>query len=64
MRVKERVIIKNIIIRTLLIYVCLSWRRLGFSGGGLGLTFTRKIRAVVIIIVLAPVSYKNLDVYK
>ncbi|MBT0720703.1 EmmdR/YeeO family multidrug/toxin efflux MATE transporter [Tatumella sp. TA1] len=45
--------ILNIIISSLLIYGCLGWNGLGFSGAGLGLTLSRYIGAVVIIIVLA-----------
>jgi len=45
--------ILNIIISSILIYGCLGWNGLGFSGAGLGLTLSRYIGAIVIIIVLA-----------
>ncbi|WP_338049279.1 EmmdR/YeeO family multidrug/toxin efflux MATE transporter [Rosenbergiella gaditana] len=45
--------ILNIIISSLLIYGCLGWNGLGFSGAGLGLTISRYIGALIIIIVLA-----------
>ncbi|WP_241609278.1 EmmdR/YeeO family multidrug/toxin efflux MATE transporter [Rosenbergiella australiborealis] len=45
--------ILNIIISSLLIYGCLGWKGLGFSGAGLGLTLSRYIGALIIIIVLA-----------
>ncbi|WP_241570179.1 MATE family efflux transporter, partial [Rosenbergiella collisarenosi] len=37
--------ILNIIISSILIYGCLGWNGLGFSGAGLGLTLSRYIGA-------------------
>lgn len=45
--------ILNIIISSVLIYGCFSWQGLGFTGAGLGLTLSRYIGALVIILVLA-----------
>ncbi|WP_067707401.1 MULTISPECIES: EmmdR/YeeO family multidrug/toxin efflux MATE transporter [unclassified Erwinia] len=44
--------ILNIIISTVLIYGCFSWKGLGFAGAGLGLTLSRYIGAVAVIYVL------------
>lgn len=45
--------ILNIIITSVLIYGCFSWKGLGFSGAGWGLTISRYIGAAVVIVVLA-----------
>ncbi len=43
----------NIIISTVLIYGCFSWKGMGFAGAGLGLTIARYIGAAAVIYVLA-----------
>jgi len=45
--------ILNIIISTVLIYGCFSWKGMGFVGAGLGLTIARYIGAIAVIYVLA-----------
>lgn len=45
--------ILNIIISTVLIYGCFSWKGMGFVGAGLGLTIARYIGAAAVIYVLA-----------
>lgn len=45
--------ILNIVITTVLIYGCLSWKGLGFIGAGLGLTISRYIGAIAVLYVLA-----------
>lgn len=45
--------ILNIVITTVLIYGCFSWKGLGFIGAGLGLTISRYIGAAAVIYVLA-----------
>ncbi|MFU9138733.1 EmmdR/YeeO family multidrug/toxin efflux MATE transporter [Erwinia tasmaniensis] len=44
--------ILNIIISTVLIYGCFSWKGMGFAGAGLGLTLSRYIGAAAVIYVL------------
>ncbi|WP_414716477.1 EmmdR/YeeO family multidrug/toxin efflux MATE transporter [Tatumella sp. UBA2305] len=44
--------ILNIAISSVLIYGCFSWKGLGFTGAGLGLTVSRYLGAAVVIIVL------------
>lgn len=45
--------ILNIVISTVLIYGCFSWKGMGFVGAGLGLTIARYIGAGAVIYVLA-----------
>jgi putative MATE family efflux protein len=42
----------NIIISSVLIYGCFSWHGLGFDGAGLGLTISRYIGALLVLLVL------------
>ncbi|WP_371813039.1 EmmdR/YeeO family multidrug/toxin efflux MATE transporter [Tatumella sp. JGM118] len=44
--------ILNIVITSVLIYGCFSWHGIGFSGAGWGLTISRYLGALVVIVVL------------
>ena len=44
--------ILNIAVTSVLIYGCFSWQGLGFSGAGWGLTISRYVGAIVVVVVL------------